>query len=460
MIDQRLRNGEAVKFNHAYANHTHSNPSVSLMLTEANQYNGKHWSRSASLFNYFSAAKVESEWLTNHRLLSGWSNQITSIARESDRIKTINLTVGYGNPSSGYDGELIPLFENSVEQRPNQVTFLHFYNSHIGYCNRYPSEQAHFQPLVPAHMFGDLNTIRVFKASTLACYDNSILYTDSLLEKLIRKLEARKNPSILLYTADHSEEVIGGKAHNSALFTYDMINIPLIVWANTQWRQKHPDLWANLINNRNRVFTNDMLFESILGLTGIEAPSLDKQFDISSTAFTTPSKAKTLHGSRYVDDSENWHYWQLNNSILATQKRQKLGFLGGKTLGDIHAALELGISTLLISAMLDNGEWYVADQASGEKISKLSTLFESIDSSRIDQLSLGLLADTKIPTRYLEKLDSLNNISIKQYQVKRRDTLALDDPEFEIKLDKITPTIEPVWVTIRTRYATSAADIK
>ena len=123
-IDRRIDSGQVIRFNNAYSNHTHSNPTVSYMLTGANQYNGKEWISTPSILNYVRAVNLKSTWLSNHRMLGGWSNHITAIAKGADSVMTINTRVGKGNAASQYDGDLIPLFEKAIVKNSNQALFL------------------------------------------------------------------------------------------------------------------------------------------------------------------------------------------------------------------------------------------------------------------------------------------------------------------------------------------------
>jgi len=143
-IDSRVLNGEVLKFDNAYSNHTHSNPTLSFMLTQANQYNDKNWNTSPSILNFTQAANLETTWLSNHRMLGGWSNHITVIAKEADNVTTINRKIGKGNAASNYDGALLPLMTESLKENPQQALFLHLYNSHFDYCGRFPEHLSRF----------------------------------------------------------------------------------------------------------------------------------------------------------------------------------------------------------------------------------------------------------------------------------------------------------------------------
>ena len=51
--------GQMLRFNFAYANHTHTNPSLSYALTRANQYSGESWTSAPSLLNVAKSAGIQ-----------------------------------------------------------------------------------------------------------------------------------------------------------------------------------------------------------------------------------------------------------------------------------------------------------------------------------------------------------------------------------------------------------------
>ena len=67
---QRKKADNLVVFENAYSNHTHTNPSLSLALTEANQYNGKNWTSVSSLITAVRRAGIRTYWISNHQMLS------------------------------------------------------------------------------------------------------------------------------------------------------------------------------------------------------------------------------------------------------------------------------------------------------------------------------------------------------------------------------------------------------
>jgi len=457
LLDERIKNNEVVRFNGAYSNHTHSNPTMSMMLTQANQYGSKSWQESPSIFNYAQAAGVPTQWLTNHRLLGGWSNNITTIIRESDRLRTINYRVGYGLDSTNYDPELLPFFRKAIQERPNQLTLLHIYNSHSFYCNRYPSDFSQFEgPLSPLE-YGDMLVLKRARDFMVNCYDNTIFYADLLLEEMISDLDERDNPSVLMYVADHAEEPLDGRTHNSAVFTFDMVNIPLVIWANKAWRTKHANKWEMLKNNRDDFVTNDLMFESVLGLAGIVDSTIDTKNDISSKNYAEPLKPVTLYGRVALDQEANWNYWQSKNIRYAKAKNVELTAVDIESIGEAKVASFMGIKRLRLNITLteENG-LAIALKGRSKHTLYVEDFLDLLKGSGIESLSVHNVDDNLDSKRLLIELNKLQarsdvNLSISGYDFK---PLKLSDASFAKQLDSVnrSTSAAPIFVTISTRY--------
>lgn len=125
-----------------------------------------------------------------------------------------------------FDGALTEQLTRSLAagRKPLLVT-LHMYGSHPRVERRVPPEQARWKDP----------------------YDNSILYTSSLLADWIQQLNALPNVrAALVYASDHGQDfpVCGGSyTHGVTRSTYE---VPLMLWANQALRQSQPGWWKQL----------------------------------------------------------------------------------------------------------------------------------------------------------------------------------------------------------------------
>jgi len=314
---------ELVTFTNVYSNHTHTVPVMSLSLTEANQYNNKDYFDSLSIVQILNKASFETHWLTNQTIYGPWDNLISVIAASSNNLVAINKSIGKQTKTQKYDGSLIKEVKNilSTETNKNRVIFVHLMGSHGSYKSRYPSESfTNFRDTPSIADFGPI----VSEIQNLNDYDNSVFYNDYVVSSILSELK-KSNPkkaSALLYVSDHADDVFGRKAHNSAQFTFNMTQTPMIAWFNNKYKNLYSSKHDHLLKNKDKLFSNDLLFDTLIGFFDINTQHYDPKYDLTSYKYTLEeNSALTLHGKKKYIDRDNQIFWQKKNiNHLTTNK--------------------------------------------------------------------------------------------------------------------------------------------
>ena len=78
-----------------------------------------------------------------------------------------------------------------------------------------------------------------------------------------------------------------------------MVRIPTWAYFSESYEKDHPDRMEALRNNASKPWTNDMLYEALLGLTGVTGHSFySEASDILSFEYDRPWKTlRTIHGA-------------------------------------------------------------------------------------------------------------------------------------------------------------------
>lgn len=63
------------------------------------------------------------------------------------------------------------------------------------------------------------------------------------------------------------------------------MRIPVYFVFSDNYKQKHLDVINTLQINKNKYFTNDMVFDTLFGLMRVESNYLDKRFDLTSSQY-------------------------------------------------------------------------------------------------------------------------------------------------------------------------------
>ena len=108
-------------------------------------------------------------------------------------------------------------------------------------------------------------------------YDNSIRYTDYLLNGLIDTLQTMKDwKRAMIFISDHGESLGENKMFMHGLpmklAPKEQYEIPFFVWTSDNFRTYKQDLPA--------VLEQHYIFHSVLNLLSIQSPAYNEEFDI------------------------------------------------------------------------------------------------------------------------------------------------------------------------------------
>jgi len=129
-------------------------------------------------------------------------------------------------------------------------------------------------------------------------YDNTIVYTDHVLAKLIDLLRSQNFATAMLYVSDHGESLgeSGIYLHGLpyALAPAEQKQVPMMFWASDNFTtQKSLNVDA-LKALREAPYSHDVIFHSIFGLFDIESEIYRQDLDIFSACRTPDQAFSTL----------------------------------------------------------------------------------------------------------------------------------------------------------------------
>ncbi|WP_158780696.1 kdo(2)-lipid A phosphoethanolamine 7''-transferase [Pantoea sp. BAV 3049] len=185
---------------------------------------------------------------------------------------------------------LIPELKKSVDRHPQgkHLVVLHTKGSHYLYSQRYPREFARYQP----ECMGVDDTCS--KAMLINAFDNSVLYTDTVLDSVFDQLRDKK--AIVFYAADHGESIsdnmhLHGTPRNMA--PPEQFRVPMIVWASDKYLADPQNLSAferlKAQQSVGKTHRHYELFDSIMGCLGYTSP--DGGIKESNNWCADPAKA-------------------------------------------------------------------------------------------------------------------------------------------------------------------------
>ena len=283
-LDSMKNDKNMLLFTNAYSCHTHTVPTLLYALTAKNQYNNIAVKNAVSVLEVAEAAGFETVWLSNQVKYSAWDTPVTSIASEANQQKWINSTLGESTNTDYFDGKLIEELEK-IKITDKMLIVMHLMGNHGSYEQRYPKAFEKYDG-----------------KNTIDKYDNSIIYNDYVMSQVYKR--ARKIPNFkgLVYCSDHADAIDKNLSHDAAQFDFDMTHIPLYIYLSDSYIQNNSAKYKSLEKQKNKLFTNDLLFNLMLGVLGINLNNIyEPNNDPTADTFdNNKERFKTLYGKKYM----------------------------------------------------------------------------------------------------------------------------------------------------------------
>ena len=205
--------------------------------------------------NYAFRMGVDVAWRT-----SNWGEPPIHI---DEYLTDTELAEQYPDVDSNYDGILFAGLRQRIESsgKNKVLIILHTSTSHgPQYAKKYPKE------------------FEVYKSDDIVgAYDNTIRYTDFLLDSLINTLRSMNDwKSSMIFISDHGESLGENKMFMHGLpmklAPKEQYEIPFLVWTSEHFRAYK--------NNLPAVLEQHYIFHSVLNLLSIQSPAYNKEYDI------------------------------------------------------------------------------------------------------------------------------------------------------------------------------------
>ena len=184
------------------------------------------------------------------------------------------------------EGMLVGL-EDYIEKNrgKNILIVLHQMGNHgPAYYKRYPKEFEKFTPVCKTNQLENCTQEEISNA-----YDNAILYTDYFLSKAINFLKkySKTHEAGLLYVSDHGESLgeNGIYLHGMpyAIAPKAQTHVASLIWLDNG-QMSHEYDRSKIKQNKDKEYSHDNLFDTLLGLFEVKTEVYKKELDILNEA--------------------------------------------------------------------------------------------------------------------------------------------------------------------------------
>lgn len=206
-----------------------------------------------SILTQMETAGYRTGWFSNQVAVGEFDGVIAAYADEAQ-------TKAFLNPSDfrsqgSYDEVLVPALKRFLAPQAEtgrKFVVLHTMGSHFRFEHRYP---AGFGPFA-------------IPSNAEQAYQNSVAYTDMVLDQVIESLERDARSAVLLYVSDHGQGIAEQRCNRPATnrVTVDAYEVPALLWLSSAYAQSHPKAVAALQANVRSPYTTAAVHQTLRDL--------------------------------------------------------------------------------------------------------------------------------------------------------------------------------------------------
>lgn len=196
------------------------------------------------LMKMLNAAGMKTWWITSQYAYDSACSPLPFLA---DEVVSLNSSV---DKNQHFDDIILPKLAEILQLSDGQskAIFLNIMGSHVPYHSRYPRDFVRFTNAEGmTSPWAELPEVR----EIINHYDNSIFYTDFILEQVIRQLKEVPN-SVLIYLSDHGQDIFDVTKHFGHSLNSDSgFEIPFFLWLSpsfAKWRGDEVEFWKTCTN--------------------------------------------------------------------------------------------------------------------------------------------------------------------------------------------------------------------
>lgn len=258
--------------------------SVPVIISRKSAADHSYFFGEKSLVSAFAEAGFRTYWLSTQSPLGVHDSSVALHASEADEVQYLN-PIGY-KKEGFYDEVLLNAFDRVLaKNEQKQLIVLHTLGSHFSYTDRYPTAFDQFLPSGKGEKVGMHE--RANKTLLSNAYDNSVLYTDFVVSKLIGQLETQQAIASLLLVSDHGENIFDGDCDKSGHGhnTERDYRVGALWWGSELFRAQYPQKLQQLQRAATQPLLTSQTFHTMLQLADIHYPAQQHAQSFAAPAF-------------------------------------------------------------------------------------------------------------------------------------------------------------------------------
>ena len=239
-----------------------------------------------NLIDVMKESGYKTYWISNQDYSGTFGNIEMILSERSDNKIFTRLRASEQLNLSAYDEELLPLIDKAQkEKEEKKFIVIHLLGSHCIYNQRYPQNYNKFNK-------DDISVNRTEeKKQIIAEYDNSILYTDYILNSIFKKF--KEEDTLIIYLSDHGEDVFDTRDkiwRTNEKVNKHTVEVPFFILTNDIFNKKYPDKIDQIDKALTRPYMTDDFIHTILDLADIKTEKFEEKRSIINLNYDSTRK--------------------------------------------------------------------------------------------------------------------------------------------------------------------------
>ncbi|RYY74110.1 MAG: phosphoethanolamine transferase [Gammaproteobacteria bacterium] len=254
----------------------------------------------SSWVSEFKQKGFKTYWLSTQMPVGTHDTLIGAYADLANKVQYFNL--GRYSIHSDFDEVLLPALKSALDSNEEKkLIVLHTLGSHAPYHFRYPSSFSVFSPVPDDHLIVDIFDHKI-NDQVINAYDNSVRYTDFVVNEAIELIKKKNLYSALWYISDHGEtfssENCASVGHGFG--SKNNFHVPLIFWASTSFAEANPSIINGAKSQKDKPVYSADFFDTLMMTAGFENRS--RAFNaFVKESYTVPKRMVATSGAAAID---------------------------------------------------------------------------------------------------------------------------------------------------------------
>lgn len=269
-IEEILKNYKfSTVINNAFSCDKMTATALASVLTEKEQYSRSiPFANAVSIIDICNRAGLETYWISNQAIYGFEKDSYNIIASYAKNKYSVPFEKQKYLDHRPLDEKIINIINKiHFSKDKEHVVFIHLMGNHAPYAARYNKDYC---------IYPTDNNV-----NSLNAYDNATLYSDNIISSLY-KYFSKLDLADFIYFSDHGE--LPGTGRDK--LDRRMFEIPVFAIFNMVLNTDRASRINNFVKNSNDIpFTNDCIYDTLIGLYGIKTAHYVSKYDFSSSEY-------------------------------------------------------------------------------------------------------------------------------------------------------------------------------